>query len=97
MINKGLRKQEEQLPAAPGIGIAGKVICPILSIAGRDTICAKQGCEWWVELTYGAGTKDQRVVGRCAVAWGSVLQTEQTAVLQKMIMPTISKVKGSKK
>ena len=84
-MNNQVAPQKEILPAAPGIGIAGKVICPILSIAGRDTVCAKSGCELWVELTYDAGTPNERIVGRCSLAWMSILQTETTGVLKRLI------------
>jgi hypothetical protein len=62
---------QELKETAPGFGVAGLVLCPILKSA-----CVKHACEFWVELTYGAGTDDARKVGRCALAWNAILQAE---------------------
>lgn len=49
----------------PGIGTAGKVICPIMSI-GRmiPEPCAKHACELWMEFDF-SGQK----IARCSLAW----------------------------
>ena len=66
----GIEKKEEQQSLIPGIGVAGNVICPFMSLM-HSAPCIKQGCELWVELTYGK-TK----VARCSLAWLAVLSTE---------------------
>ena len=65
---------QDNKPTVPGIGIAGEVICPIMSI-GRigGAPCVKHHCEFWVELFYG-----EKKVGRCALAWSAIIGTEQT-------------------
>ena len=64
---------------APGFGVAGMVMCPLMK-----TACVKHACEFWVELTYGAGTPDARQVGRCSSAWQSILQAENTQALNRL-------------
>lgn len=59
----------------PGFGMAGIVICPVMSIT-HQVPCVKSACEYWVELTYSIGKPEQKTVGRCAVAWSAVLQAE---------------------
>ena len=58
----------------PGIGVAGVVMCPYFRGA-----CLKSGCELWVELMYG-----DKKVGRCALAWNAVLQTELRQEVEKL-------------
>lgn len=72
-------------PMTPGIGVAGEVLCPIMSI-GRigGAPCIKNKCEFWVELTYGSGTPDERRVARCALSWLPVLSTEITEAIKKL-------------
>ncbi len=79
-------KKEEQQPTVPGIGIAGKVICPILSISGRDIECQKNKCEWWVELN-----ANETMVGRCALPWSIIVLTELRASIDKL------KIRGEQK
>ena len=77
------QKNKNELDDTPGMGIGGRVICPILSIAGRDCECRKNGCEFWVPMT--TTTKDGPVkVGRCAVAWTPLIMTEITGQLQRL-------------
>ncbi len=59
---------------APGIGVAGVVMCPYFRGA-----CLKNGCEMWVELMYG-----QQKVGRCTFAWQSVLLTEIRQAIDRL-------------
>lgn len=75
--------------STPGFGVAGLVLCPLLKSA-----CVKSACEFWVELTYAAGTPDQHQVGRCALAWNAILQAEGnqavsrlTAAIQNALKP----------
>lgn len=63
----------------PGMGVAGLVMCPILKCP-----CLKSACALWVELTYAAGTKDERKVGNCALAWTPVISSEQTQALNRL-------------
>ena len=58
----------------PGIGVAGVVMCPYF----RGP-CLKSGCELWVELRYG-----DKKVGRCSIAWQSILQTELRQEIEKL-------------
>lgn len=71
--------QPKNIPAVPGLGIAGDVICPILSIAGRDVVCKKHACEWWMELQLG-----DNMVGRCAVSWAPKLMIDLRVEVEKM-------------
>jgi len=82
MENGQIVKRDEGLPA-PGFGVAGQVLCPLMSLT-HPAMCVKGACEMWVELTYGAGTKDQRQVGRCSYAWTAILQAENTQELIKL-------------
>jgi len=77
-----LKKEPEDLPV-PGIGIAGQVICPLMSI-GRPVAspCVKHMCEFWVELTY--NSTPPRRVGRCSLAWGSILTAELRGSIDKL-------------
>ena len=69
-----------QSSSAPGFGVAGMVMCPFVR-----GMCMKSGCELWVELTYGAGTVEERRVGRCSYAWQSILQAEGNQTLIKLL------------
>lgn len=62
----------------PGIGVAGQVMCPFMSVV-RMQPCLKSGCELWIELTYG-NTK----VARCSLAWLSTLTTEVRGAIDKL-------------
>ena len=78
-------KRQEGALETPGIGVAGEVICPIMSIGtigGRP--CIKHKCEFWVQLCYGAGTKEEHYVGRCALAWLPTISTEITTAIKKL-------------
>ena len=76
MAKEVIQSEDPKVPAVPGIAMAGKVICPLLSI-GRfaPCECLKQGCELWVELTY-PHEEGVKVTGRCSLAWSSILSTE---------------------
>jgi len=39
----------------------------------------------WVELTYAAGTKDERRVGHCTFYWQTIVSTEQTDQIKRLI------------
>lgn len=67
---------KEETPMTPGIGVAGMTMCPF---GFQRSPCLKQGCELWVELSYG-----QRKVARCSLAWGPVIQTELRAEVEKL-------------
>ncbi len=85
-MSKDLQKVETKPPMTPGIGIAGEVICPIMSIGRIGGVpCCKHACEFWVELTYGSGTKDERRVARCAISWLPTLATESTGTIKKIV------------
>ena len=64
---------------APGFGVAGMVMCPIMK-----TACIKHACEFWVELTYAAGTENAHKVGRCSYAWQAILQAENTQAINRL-------------
>ena len=64
----------------PGIGMAGTMVCPFFKAP-----CFKNGCMMWVELTYAAGTKDQRRVGHCTFYWQTIVSTEQTDQIKRLI------------
>lgn len=68
---------KEEHPTTPGFGVAGQVMCPLSMMAPR--MCMKQGCELWVELKCG-----DRYVGRCSLAWTSVLLTEMRQAIEKL-------------
>src|SRR3990167_7663971 len=70
-------------PMTPGYGVSGLVLCPLL----RNP-CVKSACEFWVELTYAAGTPDQHQVGRCAYAWQAILQAENTQAINRLVPPS---------
>lgn len=78
-----LRKLELQNGLVPGIGVAGQVLCPIMSLT-HPAMCVKHACELWVELTYNAGKPDQQKVGRCTLAWNSLLQAEGNQALIRL-------------
>ena len=59
----------------PGFGAAGQVLCPRMSLT-HPVMCVKGACEFWVELTYDAGTPSARRVGRCTDSWQSILAAE---------------------
>ena len=61
----------------PGIGVAGQVMCPLSMMAPK--MCIKQGCELWVELTYG-----KNKVARCSLAWTSILMVEIRQSVDKL-------------
>ena len=82
-MKKDVVKEAAQ-PSIPGTGIAGRVICPFLSIAGRDVDCRKAGCELWVELAEGP-QDDRRMVGRCCLAWNTLLSIETRMAIDKMV------------
>ena len=67
----------------PGFGMAGQVICPFMSVA-RLQPCLKSACELWTELTYAAGTPDERKVARCALTWMPTIAAEQTQALNRL-------------
>jgi hypothetical protein len=76
-MKKGILPADQQkLP--PGVGIAGKVICPFLSLQ-RPCECVKEKCEMWVALNY-----DKKQVGRCSFGWLAVLSTEVRAAIEKI-------------
>jgi len=62
----------------PGVGLAGTVICPFMSVV-HQAPCVKGGCELWVELNYG-----KQRVGRCSLAWMAVLSTEVRGAIEHM-------------
>jgi hypothetical protein len=70
----------DKLKLPPGVGIAGKVICPFLSMQ-RPCECVKDKCEMWVALKY--ETKD---VGRCSFGWLAVLTTEVRGAIDKITL-----------
>ena len=74
-----LRVLQTTAPSTPGFGAAGLVMCPLMK-----TACVKHACEFWVELTYAAGTPDQHLVGRCAYAWQAILQAENTQAINRL-------------
>lgn len=61
----------------PGFGVAGQVMCPFSFMAPNP--CMKQGCELWVELTYG-----KQKVARCSIAWLALLSTEIRQSVDKL-------------
>jgi len=76
-MNKGILPAGKiKLP--PGVGIAGKVICPFLSLQ-RPCECVKDKCEMWVALVY-----DKKEVGRCSFGWLAVLSTEIRGAIDKV-------------
>lgn len=62
----------------PGIGVAGQVMCPFMSVV-RLQPCLKSGCELWTELTYG-----QTKVARCSLTWLAFLSTETRQAIEKL-------------
>lgn len=66
--------------STPGIGMAGTMVCPFFKAP-----CFKNGCMMWVELTYAAGTKDERRVGHCTFYWQTIVSTEQTDQIKRLI------------
>lgn len=71
-----MKKNQESM--TPGVGVAGQVMCPLSLMAPK--MCIKQGCEMWVELTYG-----EVKVARCSFAWSSILMVELRQEIQKLI------------
>lgn len=69
-------KPEDNMPAVPGIGVAGKAICPIMSI-GRfiPQECVKHQCELWMEFQVTV-SGEQKMVGRCSLAWAPKIAVE---------------------
>ena len=59
-------KKELTSLTTPGVGIAGKTLCPY-----TRGICQKEACEKWVELQYGT-----KMVGRCSESWVPIILTE---------------------
>jgi len=75
-------RTNDQAPMIPGIGVSGTVLCPF---GFQKSPCLKNGCELWVELDY-----DGIKVGRCSLAWMSLLSTEVRASIDKLVpkLPT---------
>ena len=73
MDNSPAMRQNNQ-PDAPGIGMAGTVVCPFFKAP-----CFKNGCEFWVELTYG-----KQKVGRCALAWLPIVTVELRQEIERL-------------
>lgn len=69
----------EQPLTVPGIGQAGTMLCPIMK-----SPCWKEACMLWSELTYAAGTPDERKVGNCAITWIPIVTSEQTQAMNRM-------------
>ena len=65
----------------PGVGVAGVVMCPF---GFQKSPCLKGGCELWVELTYGSGTKEERKVARCSMAWQAILSPELRGAIERL-------------
>lgn len=76
MKKEVIPKEKMNLP--PGVGVAGKVICPFLSLT-RPCECVKDKCEMWVALNY-----EKKIVGRCSFGWLAVLSTEVRAAIEKL-------------
>ena len=76
----------EEKPSVPGVGVAGLVMCPLFRSA-----CLKQGCEMWVELSYGG-----KPVGRCALAWAPKLLIELRQSIDKLTASQKQETKGGK-
>jgi hypothetical protein len=74
MDNSPAIKEQTQPSNTPGIGVAGKTLCPL-----TNGMCQKDACELWVELTYG-----EQKVGRCSYAWQAVLLTEVRTEIEKL-------------
>ncbi len=68
----------EKLKLPPGVGVAGEVICPFLSL-NKLRVCAKDKCEMWVELDY-----DTKKVARCSFGWLAVLSTEIRSAIDRI-------------
>lgn len=68
---KDIQKRELNVP---GLGIAGRTLCPISS-----GMCQKDACEFWVELNYG-----EKTVARCTYVWQSVLLVEIRQEIEKL-------------
>lgn len=66
--------------STPGMGMAGTMFCPLIK-----GICLKNACMMWAELTYGAGTETERRVGHCTFYWQTIVQTEQTDQIKRLI------------
>ncbi|MBU0598969.1 hypothetical protein KKF61_08365 [Patescibacteria group bacterium] len=66
--------KENRQPSAPGIGVAGLVMCPFFKGA-----CLKGGCELWVELK-----QNDIFIARCSLAWMTILATETRQSIDKI-------------
>jgi hypothetical protein len=95
MVPKGALPPERspaqrQMPSdglpVPGVGYAGQTICPFMSVV-HPAPCVKGGCELWVELTYGAGTPHEQRVGRCSLAWLTILGPETRMAIERLAQP----------
>jgi len=78
MENSPALRQNENTPmeSVPGIGIGGQVFCPY---GFQKSPCLKNGCELWVELSYG-----KQKVGRCAHAWQAIVAVETRQSIDKL-------------
>jgi hypothetical protein len=70
----------DKVKLPPGVGVAGKVICPFLSLQ-HPTECVKDKCEMWVALHY-----EKKEVGRCSFGWLAVLTTEVRGAIDKLTL-----------
>jgi hypothetical protein len=73
-MDNAIEKTKEQSPAV-GFDTMTK-FCPY----GQGKTCLKEHCEAWVELSYG-----EQQVGRCSVAWQTIIATEQKVVFEKLL------------
>jgi hypothetical protein len=74
MDNSPAKREQTQSLDTPGVGVAGKVLCPF-----TKGICQKSACELWVELTYG-----KQKVGRCSYAWKAILEVETRQEIERL-------------
>ena len=91
----GGKGEIQKVGETPGFGVAGQVVCPRMSIT-HQVMCVKGACEFWVELTYAAGTKDENRVGRCADAWKAILAAESTQAMIRLTQ-ALEKTNGNGK
>ena len=70
--------EKKEVPAIPGLGISGVVLCPF---GFQKSPCIKQACELWTELTI---TDNGQKVGRCAMAWMPFLSIENRLATEKI-------------
>ncbi len=66
--------------STPGIGMSGTMFCPRFRAP-----CMKNACMFWVELTYAQGTQDEQRVGHCTDYWQTIVMTEQTEQIKRLI------------